>query len=192
MKIIAGKKSQARSIARLIMQAMSYDCCKFLVGPDHILDDFEEVMTILAGSEIAQYSYLNTITAVDDEGIVCGICVSYDGGQLHTLRKAFIDIMFERCQRDFSNIKDETSAGELYVDSLAVVENERNKGIGTALLHCAIAKAKRMNMPAVGLLVDANNTRAERLYHRVGFEFVNVSMWGGHAMRHLQYKIRKD
>ena len=36
---------QAQAIARLIMQAMNYDCCQYFAGPDHTLADFERVMT---------------------------------------------------------------------------------------------------------------------------------------------------
>jgi len=76
---------------------------------------------------------------------------------------------------------------ELYVDSLAVVQGFEHQGIATALLKQTIAKAKRMQLPAVGLLVDQGNPKAERLYTHIGFQFVNTSRWGGHPMKHLQY-----
>ena len=77
---------QAQAIARLIMQAMNYDCCQYFAGPDHTLADFERVMTGLVRRTDTQYSYRNTIVAVDadaDEGRPVGIMVSYDGGRLH-------------------------------------------------------------------------------------------------------------
>lgn len=88
MEIQSAQKFQALSIARLIMQAMNYECCQYFVGPDHTLDDFERVMTELVLSEDSQYSYKNTMVAIDEDGGVCGMCVSYDGGHLHDLRKA--------------------------------------------------------------------------------------------------------
>lgn len=189
MEIQPAQKFQALSIARLIMQAMNYDCCQYFVGPDNTLDDFERVMTELVLSENSQYSYKNTLVAIDENGGLCGMCVSYDGGQLHGLRKAFIKAMKDNFDRDFSNIADETGPGELYIDSIAVPENCRGKGVATVLLNAVIAKAKDMELPAVGLLVDKNNPKAERLYGRVGFKFVDDNMWGGHPMRHLQYVI---
>ncbi len=189
IKICAAGRCRANAIAGLIMQAMSYDCCRYFVGPGYTLDDFERIMTSLVSAETSQYSYTNTMTAEDREGAVCGICVSYDGGRLHTLRKAFVQAMKECCGRDFSRMDDETSAGELYIDSLAVREDCRGKGIATALLKAAVEKAEKAGLPAVGLLVDKENCRAERLYKRAGFVYVNDAVWGGHPMKHLQYKI---
>ncbi len=192
MQILPAKKEQARAIARLIMIAMNYDCCQYFVGAQHTLADFEDIMTVLVAAEQSQYSFVNTLTAVDEVGDVVGICVAYDGARLHSLRQAFIDIMWQRCRRDLRNMRDETAAGELYIDSLAVAEKERGKGVATALLHATISKAQQLLLPAVGLLVDADNPRAERLYTRVGFTFVDHSTWGGHPMKHLQYKIAKE
>ncbi len=188
MEIRNASKSQARSIARLIMQAMSDDCCRHFMGPGYELSDFEEVMTSLVCREKSQYSYLNTLVALDADGQPCGICVSYDGARLQELRQAFVDAMRVHFGRDFSRIDDETAAGELYVDSLAVREDARGKGIATALLHAVMDKAKSLGVAHVGLLVDKDNPRAQRLYARVGFEYVNDTAWGGHPMLHLQYR----
>lgn len=190
MEIQFAQKFQARSIARLIMQAMNYECCQYFAGPDYTLDDFERVLTDLVLSDNSQYSYNNTVVAVDEDGDVCGVCVSYDGGQLHSLREAFVKAMKDNFGRDFSDIPDETEAGELYIDSIAVSEKCRGKGIATKLLHAVIEKARNMGLPAVGLLVDKGNPKAERLYARVGFQYVNDNTWGGHPMKHLQYVIK--
>lgn len=123
-----------------------------------------------------------------DDGNVAGVCVSYDGKDLRYLRKAFVAAALEAFGRDFSDIDDETQAGELYLDSIAVDERYRRQGIAKKLLNATIEKAGRLNIPAVGLLVDKGNPDAERLYTACGFEYVNDSAWGGHPMRHLQVK----
>ena len=61
--------------------------------------------------------------------------------------------------------------------------------IAKQLLAAAIEKARELGIPKVGLLVDKGNPRAEKLYTKVGFEYVNDTVWGGHGMRHLQYTI---
>ena len=53
-----------------------------------------------------------------------------------------------------------------------------------------IEKGWEMGLPAVGLLVDKGNPKAERLYADMGFEYVNDAVWGGHSMKHLQYPLR--
>ena len=187
MEIQNAQDFQALSIARLIMQAMNYDCCRYFTGPDHTLDDFERVMTSLVLSDKSQYSYLNTLVAIDDDGGLCGACVSYDGARLYELRQAFVDAAKENFGRDFSAMQPETQAGELYIDSLAVPEHCRGRGIATALLRATVEKARRMGLPAAGLLVDKGNPKAEKLYTRLGFKTVNETMWGDHEMKHMQY-----
>lgn len=186
MTITEAKKIHSAHIARGIMQAMSNDCCQYFAGPGHTLAEFETVMTKLVEAENTQYSYRNTFVALDDDGTVAGICVSYDGKNLHTLRKPFIAAIKSAFGRDYSGIGDETQAGELYLDSLAVDERYRRRGIAGKLLQATKEKAARLGLPAVGLLVDKGNPNAERLYRANGFEYVNDTTWGGHQMRHLQ------
>lgn len=189
IKIEKAQKHQALAIARLIMKAMNYDCCHNFMGTGYTLDDFERVMTGLVLMDNSQYSYQNAIVAIDDNGGFAGMCVSYDGARLIELRKAFIEAMNTNFNRDYSNMKAETGEGELYIDSLAVNETHRGNGVATRLLKAAVKKAKALDLPAAGLLVDKGNPKAEKLYRRIGFEYVEDTAWGGHEMRHLQYKI---
>ena len=89
---------------------------------------------------------------------------------------------------DHSSIPDETQAGELYLDSLAVDPAYRGRGIAKLLLQASIQKSKQMNLPSTGLLVDVGNPRAEVLYNKVGFKYAGTNSWGGHEMRHLVIK----
>ena len=82
-----------------------------------------------------------------------------------------------------------TLAGELYMDIIAVPDYCRGKGIATALLNATVDKARGMGLPAVGLLVDTGNPKAEKLYARVGFKTVGENSWGGHAMKHMQIAL---
>jgi len=166
------------------MVAMNYDCCQYFAGPHHTLKDFEDAMTTLVARTDSQYSYLNTLVAMEDDRVV-GIAVSYDGTRLHELRKAFIETAASCFEQDFSQMDDETQAGELYLDSLAVVSDCRHKGIATALLNATAEKASAMGIPQVGLLVDQGNPLAEKLYTAAGFSYAGDSAWGGHPMRHL-------
>ena len=174
--------SQATEIASLIMEAMDYDCCRNFAGPDHTLDDFRLMMTKLVAMDDSQYSYRNTLVAmVGDE--VAGCLVAYDGKDLLRLRRRFVEEAREAFGRDFSAMDEETGAGEYYLDSLCVKKEFRKRGIATSLIREAV---RRHGTQPIGLLVDHTHPWAERLYRAIGFEFVDETMWGGHAMNHLQ------
>ena len=177
-------KSQAADIARLIMMAMTDDCCLHFCGVGHGLEDFYKMMTSLVEREDSQYSYRNTLVAMADNKVV-GIAVSYNGGRLHELRQAFIQAAKEYIGKDHSGMDDETQAGELYLDSLAVLPGYRRQGIGQRLLSATKEKADMMGLPRVGLLVDKGNPAGEALYASVGFQYANDCCWGGHPMKHL-------
>ena len=179
--------SDAPMVARMIMMAMNDECCQFFCGPDHTLDDFHRLMTALVERADTQYSYLNTICAEDTvTGIVCGVCVTYDGGKLAVLHQPFWDAALAEWGMDHSNMTDETQPGELYLDSLVVLPDYRGNGIAKALIRAAKEKATGMSLP-LGLLVDCGNPNAEALYTSIGFKYVDDNMWGGHKMRHLQW-----
>ena len=106
IEIREATKNQAAEIASLIMTAMTDDCCLYFCGEGDGLEDlasgracshsaeqaslrrsrllaaFRKMMTMLVEREDSQYSYRNTLVAMDADRVV-GISVSYDGGLLH-------------------------------------------------------------------------------------------------------------
>ena len=190
------------------MTAMTADCCLYFCGEGHGQEDltagragsqsaeqaslhrsrllaaFLKMMTMLVEREDSQYSYRNALVAMDEDRVV-GTSVSYDGGCLHELRRAFIEAAKEYLGKDHSGMDDETQAGELYLDSLAVLPEYRRRGIARQLLMATKQRANRLGLPCVGLLVDKDNPVGEALYASVGFHYVNDSQWGGHPMKHL-------
>jgi ribosomal protein S18 acetylase RimI-like enzyme len=177
-------KKDSAVIATMIMEAMNHECCQWFAGPEHTLSDFHKMMTSLVECEDSQYSYRNTLKAITKDGTIVGICVSYDGARLHELRKAFVSAALEAFGIDYSNMEDETQAGELYIDSLCVHQDYRHQGIATMLLKATIDKGQTMGLPT-GLLVDVDNPGAEALYNKVGFRYEGDNSWGGHDMHHL-------
>lgn len=184
IEIREATKNQAAEIASLIMMAMTDDCCLYFCGEGYGLEDFRRMMAMLVEREDSQYSYKNTLVAMD-EGKVVGVSVSYDGGRLHELRRAFIESAKEYIGKDHSGMDDETQSGELYLDSLAVLPEYRCRGIAKRLIEATKEKTNSMGLPCVGLLVDKGNTTGEALYSSVGFRYANDNMWGGHPMKHL-------
>ena len=171
---------------------MTDECCRHFYGENHSADEFLQLITRLASVRDTQYSYENTICATDGnapDSRIVGISVSYDGGRLVELRKAFLDAALSAFGIDHSGMSNETEAGELYLDSLAVLPEYRGRGIAKMLLKATAEKARRLGCGPLGLLVDEGNPRAERLYTAVGFKHVGNNSWGGHAMKHLQLSI---
>ena len=184
IEIREATKNQAAEIASLIMMAMTDDCCLYFCGDGYGLEDFRMMMTMLVELENSQYSYENTLVAIDGDKVV-GISVSYDGGQLHGLRRAFIEAAKKHIGKDHTGVDDETQSGELYLDSLAVLPEYRRQGIARKLVSATKKKAEKMHLPCVGLLVDKDNPSGEALYASVGFRYMNDNQWGGHPMKHL-------
>jgi ribosomal protein S18 acetylase RimI-like enzyme len=58
----------------------------------------------------------------------------------------------------------------LLLDTLCVDEEFRGKGIGTQLISLTKKKAKEADFCILSLIVLADNTDAQRLYRRCGFE----------------------
>lgn len=184
ISIRGARPDEASRIADLIIMAMTEECCLHFCGPGHDIRDFHRVMTSLVARSDTQYSYNNTLVATIEDNIV-GICVSYDGGMLHLLRQPFIEAAKQEWGMDHSSIPDETQAGELYLDSLAVDPAYRGRGIASLLLRASIDKSRALGLPSTGLLVDVGNPRAELLYNKVGFQYAGTNSWGGHGMKHL-------
>ena len=172
--------ADAPLVAKLVLMALHYD-------ESHTLYD---VFKELAGRTDAQYSYCNALIAEVD-GVPAGAIVGYDGGRLYELREPLQAIMRERQGRELE-IEDETSAGEFYLDSLAVFPQFRGCGVGHMLLDAAAERAFAAGHERVGLIVDFDNPRAEALYSSLGFERVNPTTFLGHNMWHMQKNNREQ
>ena len=81
-----------------------------------------------------------------------------------------------------SVLEREVQPGELQMDGIAVSENARGLGIGTALLNETFSEAKKRNLNAVSLDVIATNPRAKALYERMGFKTVGTEKLGPFSM----------
>ena len=140
----------------------------------------------LAASDDAQYSYCNTLIAEIESKPVAAI-VGYDGAKLHKLREPLYTLMREEFGHTIE-IEEETTAGEFYADSLAVLPEYRGRGIGKKLLDTLCERAFTNKFKRVGLLVDFENPKAEAIYRSLGFARINETTFLGHKMWHMQRK----
>jgi len=70
-----------------------------------------------------------------------------------------------------------------WFEDLVVHPDERNRGIGEALLKYVVTQAKADGIRRITLLTDMQNERAQAMYRRVGFV--------GSPMRPMRLKIRQ-
>lgn len=146
--------------------------------------DYMAVLTEIARGEETQYSWRNAVVAEVD-GEIAGAVVGYDGARLHELREGTFAVL-RQCVGRVPNIVDETESGEYYLDSIGVLPSYRARGVGRALVEAFCKHAFAENQRCVGLIVDCENSDAERLYASLGFKRKGVKSFFGHKMWHLQ------
>lgn len=186
-KIRPARKEDAPHIARGIVMALHDEIAIGFAGSRERLPLVYRLFTELAACENAQYSYLNTLVAEDDEGSVAGIIVAYDGSRLHELREAFVDKTNAILGSNFNNDKmdNETSDDEVYVDSLAVFPEYRGHNLGSQLIE-AMAKRHANSGKPLGLLCEQGYDHLFRLYTSLGFKDAGMRPFAGTMMHHLQ------
>ena len=191
IKIRKGAKEDAAFIGKTITEAMGHDLCISLAEGEENLPRVLKLFTDLAATETAQYSYKNTLVAVNKENNRVGAIVVYDGAGLREMRKDFIAKANELLRwnvtvEEADNWEPETNSNEIYLDSLYVIPEYRNQGIATGLILAAIERYKKSGKP-FGLLVEPHNTRAHNLYTDLGFKEDGVNNFSGEPMIHLSY-----
>lgn len=177
IKIREAVSADATLVGRVVLMALHYD-------ETH---PFATIFAELAARDVSQYSYRNALVAEVD-GSVIGAIIGYDGARLEELRKPLFELMRDKLG-NVPTVEDETSAGEFYIDSLAVLPQWRGHGVGRALLSAARDRAFAAGHDRVGLIVDFENPRAEALYRSLGFERVNPTTFLGHDMWHMQVEV---
>ena len=189
MKIVPATPAYAPLIGRAVTMAIGEEITRSLAGADHTPADVTALFASLAQRDDTQYSYLNTLAAVDDDGRVMGLLVGYDGAGLIRMRRVFFSEALRQLGLDFGPDADsmapETTPDEFYLDTLAVFPEYRGRGVARALIEAARRRAAECGKP-LGLLVDKANARARALYDSEGFRAVDERYFAGELMDHMQ------
>ena len=126
------------------------------------------LLTGVARADGTLYSWRNTFIAENETGVSVGALVAYPGNEYIAMRKLTFSMLSELINFNVSQMDAETRAGEYYIDSIAVVPEFRNRGIGKDLLRIGISEAKRLQRPAI-LACAPENIGAKRIYESIGF-----------------------
>jgi ribosomal protein S18 acetylase RimI-like enzyme len=145
----------------------------------------KEFLHYFVRKENNQYSFQNCLVVESEYGIEGAINI-YDGANLEMLREPIVHYVKKHLNINF-NPEKETQQGEYYIDSFGVSPKRQGKGIGTKLLQYVV-ETYNNNQKTLGLLVDEENPKAEKLYLNLGFEFVGRKVLAGKKMKHLQRK----
>lgn len=185
MIIRQAEPKDAKFVAEFILLAMDELAFKFSNSKDKdfTLSLFENFVS----QKNNQYSYENTLVAEENDEII-GAILAYDGAKLEELRNPFIEYIKINCRFE-GNPEDETEAGEVYLDTLAVSPKHQGKKIGQKLIEALLEKSLERGFPRVGLLVDPDNPPAKRLYERIGFKVAGTKPLLGGIYEHLVYDL---
>ncbi len=138
--------------------------------PDEQRAIYEHLMDICRMDDTL-YSYLNTRIAEVDGNRV-GALVAYDGARYAALRAKTFGLVQQTSGMDLSRNAMETSPGEFYLDSMAVLSDFRGLGIGKMLISDRMDYVLRNGSQKVTLLVDKDKPRLQHYYQSLGFVFV--------------------
>jgi ribosomal protein S18 acetylase RimI-like enzyme len=184
MIIRKAQSNDYKEIAELILYAMEDIVYEFIGVRDY--NEAKSFMQHFTSMENNQYSYRNC-WIMEYEGSVVAVVNVYEGEKLLPLRMPVIHYLKEVYNRSYIP-EDETQAGEWYVDSLAVIPENRGKGIASLLLGFLIEELAVKQGKILGLLVEPENTGARKLYAKLGFQPVGMKTLAGKSMNHLQYR----
>lgn len=137
--------------------------------PDEQHSIYEHLMDICRMNDTL-YSFCNTRIAEID-GNPVGALVAYDGARYAALRAKTFGLVQQTSGMDLSRNAMETSSGEFYLDSMAILSDYRGIGIGKKLIRDRMDYALRNGFHKVTLLVDKDKPRLQRYYESEGFAF---------------------
>lgn len=179
IKIRKATKDDVSLIAEVVAMAIGNDIATYYCG-----ENYDLVLKELASMETSQYTYNNVLIAEVD-GVKAGAAVAYNGADLQILREATLKVISKYRGEELKITEDETDASEYYLDSLGVLPEYRGCGVGAKLILALKEIASEKYNKPLGLLVDFENPKAERLYKSLGFERVEEKDFLGHKMWHL-------
>lgn len=174
------KIEDAKAVIKLLYLAMDdmiYDLTgqKDLKSAFLVYEDFFKMQK-------NRLSFENTYVYVKNNEIV-GVIVVYDGNEIKSLDST----LNENIQKLGLKYKilPECDSSDVYLDSLAVDERFRGRGIAKELINFAFEIAAKRHKP-LSLLVEQNNKTAQAVYDKLGFEFSKNKILYSHLYFYLK------
>jgi ribosomal protein S18 acetylase RimI-like enzyme len=187
MKIRQANQSDKSNLIAKLMYNSGKELCDFL----HQIEDKNAISYLeyefKSGKGFGGYNNI-TIAEIDNELIAIG-CF-YDGTKFNKLMLGSLANMFKfyglikvwpvlKRASHTGSIIIKPKANELYLSGLSVPKTKRGQGNGTALIKNKIASAKATKYKTFSLDVATNNSKAEKLYSKLGFKITEEKVFSG-------------
>lgn len=157
MEIRKAEKSDAKFVAWTVLTALDMDTSDLSKATEICADDF------------GLYSWKNAIMAVVD-GRPIGCLVSYPGDRYISFREYTWPKLWDDVDPDMMrNTPLETTPGEYYLDSMAIIEEFRGLEIGKKLIDAAILHGIKSGYDKFSLIVDVSKPHLHDYYAGLGF-----------------------
>jgi len=117
------------------------------------------------------HTFRDAVVAQTGQKII-GMSLSYPS-HFHRISSGMRKFLPADRLKHVENIFNSGVGNSLYLDTLCVDQDFRGKGIGSKLISLVQQKACKQGINALSLIVLADNTRAQKLYKRHGFEIVH-------------------
>ena len=153
LEIVSARPEDADFIAWIVAQGMH-------------MDDVPSFLKSVGARDDTLYSWRNT-RLLRCEGRLAGGLVSYDGAAHEEMRKNTWVMADGRLLS--SGEVPETTAGEYYLDSLAIVSEFRGHGLWRMLFNDAVGMAKGKGFHRITLICDEDYPKLAQLYTSYGF-----------------------
>ncbi|MDN6639949.1 MAG: GNAT family N-acetyltransferase [Tetragenococcus halophilus] len=186
---LAAKEDRPK-IAELILVILKDMELPFLKEVDD-QTTLEILEAAMADPDYRYGSHRGLVSEVD--GKVAGVAFGYFASEEEKVDESLENVLANHkigAQSLFT--ERESFAGEWYLDLLCVDEAYRGQGIGSQLLTAAEEFARRSGASIIGLCVDYENQKAQRLYEEKGFKIVGEQTLSHHLYHHMQKAIASD
>ncbi|MDR0921781.1 MAG: GNAT family N-acetyltransferase [Lactobacillales bacterium] len=187
LEIRKGQEKDKENLAQLVMIILRQMELSLVaeLGEETVVDLLEQAIL----QDGYRYSYKRALVATV-EGKVAGVAFGYTNEEESTIDVVFQQLLKEKTGLDQKLFTDSEVLGEeWYLDSIAVYDSFRGHGAGSKLLSALPEVAKESGKKVVGLNVDLENPKAQKLYEKTGFVTVGEMEIAGHKYHHMYWKV---
>ncbi len=162
-------KDDAHFLATCLMEAMGGKVMERMQDGTLTAEDERRIgiLTEICERDDTLYTWRFGTVAVTDGGIPIGASIAYPGDDYHQRMLTSFSHARSMVSFDVQSMEDESQAGEMYLDTLAVVPTYRRRGVAQALMRHWLQQAESRGLTAT-LACARDNGKAHTLYESIG------------------------